>query len=442
MIGFIRRLTSDRRGNILVIAGASLPLLMGAAGMATDTIQWTLWKRQLQRAADSSAIAGVYTRVVTDTEDAVDAAVDKDLTINHHTGISLKAGSPNVELLSDSGSMQHRVRVTLEVQKSLPFSSMFMSAAPTIRAQAVAASVPGAAEYCIVALDPSVSAVGIEVSGSTDLDMGDCSLIANSKHPNKAASNGSNSATGGQGSIVKAASLAAAGGVQESTSWDIDSYDPYSTPVADPFAGKPIPTSSDCQVNINASTLNGNNPVTRPASDAGKIVCINGSVTPKSDVTLQGGTYVINGTGGLTMNSTNASLSCTGCTIILTNFTDRTKTGNFKITGGNLNISGATDGIYKGLALMQDSMATDTGQKTQNQINGNNGAAVQGAIYIPNQSLLYNGGGKLTSVCMQLVAKRVELSGSSTITASSQCAGFGLSPIGGGDSARRVRLVA
>jgi Flp pilus assembly protein TadG len=441
MIGFIRRLTNDRRGNILVIAGASLPLLMGAAGLATDTIQWTLWKRQLQRAADSAAIAGVYTRVVTDTEEAVDAAVDKDLTINHHTGNTLKAGSPKVELLSDSGSMQHRVGVTLELQKSLPFSSMFMSAVPTIQARAIAASVPGAAEYCIVALDPSVSAVGIEISGSTNLNMGECSLIANSKHPNKAASNGTNSATGGQGSIVKAASLAAAGGVQESTSWDIDSYDPYSTPVADPFSSKPIPSSSDCQVNINASTLNGNNPVTRPTSDAGKIVCINGSFTPRSNVTLQGGTYVINGTGGLTMNNTGASLSCTGCTIILTNFTDRTKTGNIKVTGGTLAISAPTDGTYKGLALMQDPLATDTGHKTQNQINGNNGAAVQGVVYVPNQSLLYNGGGNLTSVCMQLVAKRIELSGSSKITAGSQCAAFGLSPIGGGDSARRVRLV-
>jgi hypothetical protein len=338
--------------------------------------------------------------------------------------------------------MQDRVRVTLELQKSLPFSSMFMSAAPTIRALATAASVPGAAEYCIVALDPSASAIGIEVSGSTNLDMGECSLIANSKHPNKAASNGTNSATGGQGSIVKAASLAAAGGVQESSNWDVDSYDPYSTPVADPFSGKPIPTSSDCEVNVNASALNGNSPVTRPTSDAGKIVCINGSLTPKSNVMLQGGTYVINGTGGLTMNNTGASLSCTGCTIILTNFTDRTRTGNVKITGGTLALSAPTTGTYKGLALMQDPNATDTGQKTQNQINGSNGAAIQGAIYIPNQSLLYNGGGNLTSVCMQLVSKRIELSGSSKITASSQCAAFGLSTIGGGDSARRVRLVA
>ena len=60
MIEFFRKLWRDRRGNALVIAGAALPLIVGSAGLASDTIQWALWKRQLQRAADSAAIAGVY----------------------------------------------------------------------------------------------------------------------------------------------------------------------------------------------------------------------------------------------------------------------------------------------------------------------------------------------------------------------------------------------
>jgi hypothetical protein len=448
MLGFIRRLIKDRRGNILVITGAALPLLMGAAGLATDTIQWTLWKRELQRAADSAAIAGVYTRTLTDTEDAVEEAVDKDLSINDHTGIELKEGSPDVELLGDDGNMQDRVQVTLELQKALPFSSMFMSAAPTISATAIAASVPGAAEFCMLALDNSVTAIGIEIAGSTDMDLGDCSLMSNSRHKTKAASNGSSSASGGQGSKVIAASLAAVGGVMESTNWTVGSYDPGSTAVADPFAGTPkakIPSSSDCQVNINASVVNANATVTRPTTDNGKIVCIAGDVTVKGNVTLaSGGTYVINSTknGGLTMNSTTASLSCAGCTIILTNFSDPTKTGGIKLTGGTLTLEGMKDGNYKGMALIQDPKATDSGQKTQNQINGNNGASVQGIVYIPNQSLLYNGGGKVNAACLQVVGKRLEFSGSSKIKVSNQCAAFGIDPIGSGDSGRRVRLVA
>ncbi len=57
-----RGLRRDSRGNVIAIAGASLPLIIGAAGLATDTIQWTSWKRELQRSADTAAMAGV-TRV-------------------------------------------------------------------------------------------------------------------------------------------------------------------------------------------------------------------------------------------------------------------------------------------------------------------------------------------------------------------------------------------
>ena len=63
MRSFLTKIWHDKRGNSLVIAAAALPLLVGSAGLATDTIQWALWKRQLQRAADSAAIAGVYDRV-------------------------------------------------------------------------------------------------------------------------------------------------------------------------------------------------------------------------------------------------------------------------------------------------------------------------------------------------------------------------------------------
>ena len=56
MIGFIKRLIKDCRGNVLAIACATMPLVIGCAGLATDTIEWTLWKRQLQRAAELGSI--------------------------------------------------------------------------------------------------------------------------------------------------------------------------------------------------------------------------------------------------------------------------------------------------------------------------------------------------------------------------------------------------
>jgi hypothetical protein len=444
MFSFLKKVWRDKRGNAIVIAAAALPVIVGCAGLATDTIQWTLWKRQLQRAADSAALSGVYTRLQDDSQSSVEGAVDHDLTLNLHTWMPLNA-DPKVELLGDDGNSTDPVRVTLRIQQGLPFSSMFMSAAPTIEAVATAASVPGGGEYCVIGLDRSTTAVGIDIAGSTNLDMGSCSLIADSANPTNAANNGTASKNGGAGSSITAASIAAAGGVNYSKSWNVDEYDPYTTPIDDPYAdlANHIPKStSDCTKQITIAKKNFPMDRTQTGTNldtAGSTVCINGGLTVQGSLKLQSGvTYVING-GNLTMNTTGASLSCDGCTIILTNFTNPALTGNIQLTGGTLDISAPTaDGTWKGIALYQDGRATDTGKKTQNQINGNNGTSVEGVIYVPNQSLLYNGGSSTSAACLQIVVKRAEFSGNSAMQTLNDCPDFGFK----GGSSRRVRLVA
>ena len=447
MLKAFKKLWNNDRGNALIMFGASLPLLVGAAGIATDTIQWTLWKRQLQRAADSGAIAGVYTRLNTDTEAAVQAAVNADLAINNHVGIALQSGYPDVSLPADDGDMEKQVRVELRISKALPFSSMFMDAAPEIRASATAATVPGGDQYCVIGLDPSVAVTGVEISGSTYLDLGECSLIANSKNPKTAASNGT-SGGGGSGSTVKAASLAASGGVQYSAQWQVDDYDPNSPPAADPFKDVPAPSSCNKTVSEDLSK-NQSYPqdfTTGPdAHVAGDVVCITGDVKVQGQLQLQQNvTYVLNG-GNLEMSSSSSSLNCTNCTIAMTNFSNPANTGNIKITGGSINVSAPTTGTYAGIVFYQDRRGTDTGQRTQNHINGNSAQSITGAIYVPNRSVLYNGGGSYTGngtevgACMMVVAKRVEFGGNSKIETLSDCDHAGLPAP---EAGRRVRLVA
>jgi len=462
MLKAFKKLWNNDRGNILVIGGAALPLLVGSAGLATDTIQWALWKRQLQRAADSAAVAGVYTRVTTDTEVAVEAAVDTDLELTNNTGMVLLS-DPDVDRLGDVGDMQNRVQVTLELRQELPFSSMFMSAAPIIRAKATAASVPGGAEYCVIAKDPSATRTGLTISGSTWLDLGDCSLIANSSHPTNAASNGTSSANGGQGSTVKAKSLDAQGGVNFSTNWQIDDYNPGTSPVDDPFTSfqNQIPTSnSGCSAQASLNKTNGNNGnggnVDRSSDSAGQTICLSGDQTIAGTVTLGPATYVIDA-GNLEMTNNNASLSCNGCTIILTNFATPANTGSVKLTGGSLNLSPprsvtTTDSVtgvetttvignqdWEGIALYQDPRATDDGQNSpQNKITGNSDLSIQGVVYFGSQSLEFVGGGKDVAACLQIVGMRVTFTGNSKIEAASKCGNWGLNTIGGG---RVVRLV-
>jgi len=364
--------------------------------------------------------------------------------------------TPTVTRLGTSGQMTKRVQVGLQIQQSLPFSSIFMTAAPIITANATAASVPDGGEYCVVGLDPSAAATGIKISGSSYLDLGSCSLIANSTNPTAAASNGTSSTGGssGSGSTVKAASIAAAGGVNFSSNWTVDSYNPYSSPVDDPFYAKKdlIPTSTAGCTSTGGS-INGNNvTIDRTTDSASQVICLSGDQNIQGNVTLGAATYVIDG-GNLSMNKTGASITCNGCTIIMTNFNNPAATGTVNLTGGSVNLlpprsSTASDGTvttignqnWKGIVLYQDPRATDNGNLSspQNKINGNTDTSLQGAVYFGNQSVEFVGGGKDIAICLQVVAKRVTFSGNSKILAGSTCGGYGLSAIGG---SRRVRLV-
>ena len=444
MFSFVKRLRKSEKGSTLVIVGGALPLLVGAAGLATDTIQWAVWKRQLQRAADSAAIAGVYQRVKEDDEDVVTAAVESDLDLNHHTGIEFFT-DPEIDLLADDGDMEDQVSVQLEIQRPLPFSSMFMANAPVIRANSVAASVPGTDEYCVITLEPSASKTGITVGGSTHIDM-DCGMISNSPSSNSALSNGN-------ASRVWASVIAAVGGVQASAAWSVDKYDPYTTAVEDPYGGiNPTATEmSGCASNPPGADENTDGGTQVPGGSAP--LCY-GSINVANGGTLDLGsnrTIYVTGKNANTAGSVvlHGTLKCSGCTIVLTNkdMSPTAKIGTFDMQAhGLLDISapaGSTD-KYKGIAVFQDRRATDAnGSGSPNTFNGGGAQVIRGALYFPSQSVTYNGSGTATAVCTRFVSRRIIFTGNSASTnyfeKGSNCGAFGLDPIGGG---RRVRLVA
>lgn len=436
MIAFIRKLIKDRRGNALAITAACLPLVVGAAGLATDTIQWTLWKRQLQRAADSAAIAGVYDResssgATTNTS----RAVCRDLNINLHTWMALNTTSPctgtvgsysNLSFPADSGVRRNQVSITLEVQQRLPFSSIFMSAPPTIIARSTAASVPSGGDACVNARETSASKKGIDITGNAGIYMPDCVMYSNSPATNSAAAGGSSSVT--------AEAVAAVGGIARSNNWNVQAYRPYSPPIDDPFANvTPDPSQMTCtnqrlDDNTNFSSLpSGTN-------------CFSSLlVNSNRSLTLPAGTYYINGGDA----DIRGNISCTGCTIVLTNSDPNSTTiGQFKVNASsNINLTAPTSGQYQGIAVYQDRRAQDSGQT--NKINGNSGSVITGALYFPSQQLDYNGTGNTTAVCTMFVARRVNFSGNSTTTNKfKKLADCGAEGLPNGGATRMVRLVA
>ena len=430
MLNAFKKLWNDDRGNILVIAGAALPLLVGAAGLANDTIEWALWKRQLQRAADSAAVAGVYDRIHSGNTTGTATVVAHDLTLNHHTGIALQATYPQVGYPADTSTKKQQVSVVLAVRKSLSFSAMFMAQAPLIRASATAASIPGSDSYCLVSLEPT-TLTGIEGSGNGTIDF-TCGMITNSVSTNAALAKGS--------SIVKATVIAAAGGIAQSNNWQVGKYDPFVPAQADPYASL-TPVASDftgCAASPPALTGSSGAGTTANPGCYSSI-----SVGSNKKLTLNPGTYIISG-GGINVQGT---LIGTNVSIILSNKNLATNAaiGSFDMNAsGTLSLTAPTSGKWAGLAIYQDRRAVDSGgslASAPNKINGGSTGSVVGALYFPNQGMVYNGGGTSSYICTQFVVKRILFSGNNTTSNKfkDDCPGTGLNKIQGG---RKVRLVA
>ena len=430
MIAFVRKLIKDRRGNALAIACAAMPLVVGAAGLAVDTIQWTLWKRQLQRAADSAAIAGVYDRSSSGgSTDTVPATVSHDTDLNLHTWMGLKSGYPDVTYPADTAVMQYQVKVTLAVQQSLPFSSLFVSTAPTIIANATAASVPAGGDACVNARETSASKTGVTITGTAAIYMPDCVIYSNSPSTNSAAAGGS--------SKVTAEAVAGVGGIQESNNWNVQAYRPYSPAIDDPFANvSPDPSQMNC---VNAELDQNTDLAAAKAAGTNCWSSMKVNSNRTLNVPADFGPIYING-GDITLQG---DFNCTGCTLVLTNKDPlSTEIGQIKVNAdADTNITAPTSGTFKGIAIYQDRRATD--KSPGNNINGNSGSIIQGALYFPTQQLDYNGTGTADAICTMFVARRVNFSGNNTTTNKfkklADCGAYG---IPSGSTTRMVRLVA
>lgn len=381
MIRFLRKIWQDRRGNALIIAGAALPLLVGAAGLGTDTIQWVLWKRELQRAADTAALAGAYAQM--QTGESVTSAVGAHLDDNNHTGIALLSGYPQIDYPADSGTYSKAVQVTLAMKKTLGFSSLFLSTPPTITAKATAALVDDGS-YCVVALNGTSNA-SLTIGGSTNIQMG-CGAISNST-----SATGSVTVNGNSYNFV-ADPVAGVGGMPDSITGATDIQE-HHVAMPDPYAGK-YPTSPTTTCN---QKTNGNNTTFGPGcySDF--------KLTGNTTYTLTPGTYYLWNTdfsvaGGVTVQGE-------GVTIILTG----DDPGAVSIQGGStVQLSAPTSGTYA------DMLFIGTGAD-DNNVTGNAGSYYDGAMYFPKSAVNFSGDSGSMTQCAMVVANYVNFGGNANL---------------------------
>ena len=393
----VRELLFDKTANVLILSAFALSVIVGAAGLATDTIQWTLWKRQLQREADSAAVAGALTNAQGGS--ASSAATTE---INRYNLVTL-LGSPVIEVGPTSGPYAGNtkaVRVALQTSRALPFSSLFTSSTPVINAEATAAAV-SVGQYCVISLE-STTATGITLGGSSTVNLG-CGMSTNSQ--------ASTAVYAGGSSNVTASPVAAVGGIPSSGNYATGTtLIPYTIAQPDPYANLPDPTPSNCsgQLSVGANQ-------TRRVNNNSGVSCYRG-MDLKGNVTFDPGIYYIDGSSGGSLDvGSQAVVNAPGVVFILTTTsTDYSKVARVNMNGGaQLNLTAPTSGTYAGIMMYQDRRATSN---LSNIVNGNSSSVYQGALYFPQQSLTFSGTTGMNTNCMQMVARQVTFTGNSAIT--------------------------
>jgi hypothetical protein len=415
MITFFKRLLKDRRGNALMVAGISLPLVVGSAGLASDTIQWALWKRQLQRAADSAAMAGTYAEA---EGNAVSTCANySSAPYSQPVGWDVRkndkvwaAATCTVQNPPTSGSYtadSYAVKVTLTVQQSLPFSQLFLSTAPTISASATATLVDSG-QFCLVALNNTTSP-GITIGGSANASLG-CGAISNST------SSTSSVSPNGASYNFTASPVASVGGMPSSIN-GASNLQPYHIAEPDPFASKyptNIPAGTSCtNFQTHVTTVNnGGNNNNGNGNNSGQQHLTPGCYTQFNpsgggNYIMDAGVYYLNNTdfspgGGVTITGT-------GVTIILTG----TNPGSVNLDGNEtLQLSAPTTGTYSKMLFIQSGSATNN---NLNKINGTSSTTLDGAMYFPNGEVQFNGTTGAMTKCAMVVAWTVDISGNTNL---------------------------
>jgi Flp pilus assembly protein TadG len=403
VIASLAALAKDERGNVLALAAIGLPLFLGCAALAVDTAQWVFAKRELQAAADSAAIAGVYGLIQKDDmEGAVDRSVSSNPELDPRRAVTAEQ-SPDT--FKDD---PFAVRVRIASPTKMTFASAFLGRAPVIAVEATATVVENG-DYCAFAIG-SGEENGLKIEPSSNVEM-DCGLAANSSSSKAIQADGS--------ADIQADRIVAFGGI-DAEGIKSSRVRSYSVRQKDPLAERdpPLIPNTGCPnvtVNADAAATNGGRVVLQPG-------CY-GNILIDGPVFLSDGEYILN-RGNLVIGPT-AEVTCKACTIFLTSeqaATDPWSVGKVQIDHhAKVKLAAPIQGPNAGILIFQDRRSAGARDETENIIGGNSFSELKGLLYFPSETLRVDATNTPDIQCSRFIGRRLIFQG--RVLIASGCSG-------------------
>lgn len=401
----LRDLTRCTSGNTMMITALALPMLLGGAGLAIDTAQWYMWKRELQHSVDQAAVGGAWALVNPDSAESYEIRAMQEFTANQKVTADFTS-TPVITLASYGNGSDNSVVVTATASKVLPFSSFFLNSAVKVSAKAQASFTEGSDYHaCLVAT--AETGTGIDIGGNATVNA-QCGLAALSCDDDAVVIDGSAEVATGSIATCGTASVPEAneGVVAENVKGLEDMYADLATP------DNATPQSYDCK-----DSGSGKNKTKIATAQAGTFT---GGITVKCTTVLSPGIYVIDG-GTLDLTA-NYDVTGTGVMFVLKNGATVKFGGHGN--GNKLTLSPMTESQFAGTAYSDDAdryagilVFEDRNNNPSNEhtFNGNSQSLVEGIMYFPSGDMRVLGTANVSSQCLQITAHRIRISGDANL---------------------------
>ncbi|MDE2476775.1 MAG: hypothetical protein KGO48_17100 [Alphaproteobacteria bacterium] len=412
---FARIFAGSRSGNVAIIAGLSMTILVGFCGLGTDSAYWFYSSRSLHAAADIASFNAAVALNGGASGTALKTAATTAATGNGWNG----TGTITVNNPPASGTHESTDAVEVILTETVPryFTSIYSSTPLTIQARSVATK-NGSHVACVLALS-STANQAINVSGGGNLSSPDCDIVSNST--SSTAINMSGSAKLSAPCIVTVGDASTTSGLTLNKCTSPTEHAPVAT---DPYASIPAPSipSGPC------IQLSGSPTTIQPG-----YYCKGLSVSWSGVTTFEPGLYYID--GGNFAISGQADVTGTGVTFYIakgeTAAISGGATANLTAPTSSTTWSGTSNSAstYSGLVFFGDRSATNG----NDDFSGGSNQSITGAIYFPTENVTFSGSNASSSQCTQLIASTVTISGSAAFN--NTCPGDGMSTINVQDGA-------
>ena len=174
-----RNFRHDKRGVTAIITALSMPVIIGAAGMAIDVGVWRVEQSRLQMAADVAAVSAAKFLSNPSVNTAGLQSI-VETTISDMTQGAMIGSTPsvNVVVAPNRGS----ITVTLNNQSDTYFSKFFLNKGVPMSAIAGAGTTAGTQTNtaCILAIGKGSNVVGIDVENEGSITATNCAVFSNS----------------------------------------------------------------------------------------------------------------------------------------------------------------------------------------------------------------------------------------------------------------------